>query len=226
MPKNSSKESYQLPSNATSWSLIPQNQLGLDQGQLPVQTLANGGSASGDINWQNGTWTNGGSVPTNSSEPWNVAFGRGLANRYFSSVFCSWYSTGGSIPGLLPQLSPAELNATNSDPTSEGHMYEKFSMIDIDAAGKGGEYTVQVSLGWFSNLAQLADFPHQAGFGWTNGAILWVAANYGKVLDTPACPAIDVNPTVTKRGLTYSGRRVKRGDGRYLVEATREINRW
>ena len=33
-------------------------------------------------------------------------------------------------------------------------MFEKFSIADIDSAGRGGEYTVQ------------------AGFGWTNGVVL------------------------------------------------------
>jgi len=51
-------------------------------------------------------------------------------------------------------------------------IYEKFSAIDIDSAGRGGEYAVQ------------------AGFGWTNGVLLWVAKNYGDVLGPPGCPEI------------------------------------
>ena len=51
-------------------------------------------------------------------------------------------------------------------------MFEKFSNLDIDSAGSGGEYTVQ------------------AGFGWTNGVTLWIADVYGSVLDAPACPNI------------------------------------
>ena len=46
--------------------------------------------------------------------------------------------------------------------------------MDVDSAGRGGEYTVQ------------------AGFGWTNGVVLWVANTYGSVLDTPSCPNITV----------------------------------
>lgn len=49
-------------------------------------------------------------------------------------------------------------------------MFEKFSTSDIDSAGRGGEYTVQ------------------AGFGWTNGVLLWVASTYGNVLVAPQCP--------------------------------------
>ncbi len=49
-------------------------------------------------------------------------------------------------------------------------MFEKFSVSDVDSAGRGGEYTVQ------------------AGFGWTNGVVLWVASTYGDVLVAPQCP--------------------------------------
>jgi len=51
-------------------------------------------------------------------------------------------------------------------------MFEKFSNLEIDSAGRGGEYTVQ------------------AGFGWTNGVALWIASTYGSVLDAPVCPDI------------------------------------
>ena len=30
----------------------------------------------------------------------------------------------------------------------------------------------------------------KAGFGWTNGVALWIAANYGHVLTKPDCPNI------------------------------------
>jgi alpha,alpha-trehalase len=51
-------------------------------------------------------------------------------------------------------------------------MFEKFSISDIDSAGRGGEYTVQ------------------AGFGWTNGVVLLLASEYGDVLVKPTCPDI------------------------------------
>lgn len=49
-------------------------------------------------------------------------------------------------------------------------MFEKFSISDIDSAGRGGEYTVQ------------------AGFGWTNGVVLILASEFGHVLTAPQCP--------------------------------------
>jgi len=51
-------------------------------------------------------------------------------------------------------------------------MFEKFSNLEIDSAGRGGEYTVQ------------------AGFGWTNGVALWITQTYGHTLGTPQCPNI------------------------------------
>ena len=49
-------------------------------------------------------------------------------------------------------------------------MFEKFSITDVDSSGRGGEYTVQ------------------AGFGWTNGVVLWVASTFGEQLVAPVCP--------------------------------------
>jgi alpha,alpha-trehalase len=49
-------------------------------------------------------------------------------------------------------------------------MFEKFSISDVDSSGRGGEYTVQ------------------AGFGWTNGVLLWVASTFGEQLVAPVCP--------------------------------------
>ncbi|KAF8334741.1 Six-hairpin glycosidase-like protein [Cantharellus anzutake] len=184
LPKSiTSKPLTPLSANVSSFSLIPKGQLGFTESELPLQPLDRGGYASGDINevavarggGTNGTTVvNGGNATT--KEDWASALSRELANRYISSVFCSWYSTGGSIPGLLDQLPPQELNATNSI-GSMGHMFEKTSMFDIDVAGGGGEYTVQV------------------GFGWTNGVALYFASKYGKIIDRPHCPAIRITPT-------------------------------
>ncbi|KAJ7505883.1 trehalase [Mycena galericulata] len=174
-----------LPANLTSgaiptpaagqntFSLVPAGQLGITEAELPVQdiTAAQNASTSGaaaDVarGSVNGTVVNGGNA---TSGGWADALGVQLANRYFASVLCSWHATGGSIPGVLPRLSDAELNVTLST-NNTGNMFEKFSISDIDSSGSGGEYTVQ------------------AGFGWTNGVVLWVASNYGKVLVAPQCP--------------------------------------
>lgn len=51
-------------------------------------------------------------------------------------------------------------------------MYEKFSNLNVDSSGSGGEYTVQT------------------GFGWTNGVLLWATASYGELLVAPQCPSL------------------------------------
>jgi alpha,alpha-trehalase len=88
-----------------------------------------------------------------------------------TSVYCSWYATGGSLPGLLPRLSNSTLNLTDST-DQNGHLFEKFSALDVDSSGSGGEYRVQ------------------AGFGWTNGVLLWVASEFKDGLVQPTCPNV------------------------------------
>jgi alpha,alpha-trehalase len=179
-----------LPSNVTSgplptpgegqstYNLVPAGQLGLTEDKLPGQPVSFDGTsvknstqtgAAADLNKLAGTVANGGTAV--NGEGWAAALQRELANRYFASAYCSWYATGGSIPDKVPRLSDQELNITHSL-NSNGHMFEKFSNLDIDSAGRGGEYTVQ------------------AGFGWTNGVALWLASNYGGQLDKPSCPSI------------------------------------
>ncbi|KAG8955246.1 hypothetical protein FRC03_011247 [Tulasnella sp. 419] len=178
VPSSVSTRPYpQLSSGVTSLSLVPPNQLGLDRSQLPAQIdyLTRNPSSGGDINYLNGTWTDAGFHKP--GETWNQALRRGVINRYFTSVFCSWYSTGGSIPRVLAQLPPDQLLKAHSDPSSTGHMYEKLNLLDIGASGSGGEYTVQ------------------AGFGWTNGVILWAAAEFGHLIVEPKCPGFQVRVT-------------------------------
>jgi len=61
-------------------------------------------------------------------------------------------------------------------------MFEKFSNLNVDSSGSGGEYTVQ------------------AGFGWTNGVVLWVASTYGEQLVAPQCPALVASANSTSTG--------------------------
>jgi alpha,alpha-trehalase len=98
-----------------------------------------------------------------------------------TSAFCSWYSTGGSLPGVLAQLPLADLNATGTYFGGDGHMFEKFNVTDPDAAGGGGEYQVVI------------------GFGWTNGVVLWTAGQYGEYLPQPTCPLVPILENKGKR---------------------------
>lgn len=174
LPANVTGGALPTPANGQgSFSLVPAGQLDVTEAALPVQALsgtvnASTSGAAADVSKVGGTVVNGGNTTTGG---WAAALGAQLANRYVASVLCSWHATGGSIPNLLPRLSDAELNVTQST-TNTGNMFEKFSISDIDSAGRGGEYTVQ------------------AGFGWTNGVLLWIASNYGAALATPVCPPV------------------------------------
>lgn len=169
--------------DASTFSLIPEGQLGMSEDELPFQPMAHGegteivnapttGSAA-DINLVNGTVFNGGDPV--EGEGWAARLSREMANRYMVSTFCSWRATGGSVPGIIERLSDEELAVTKSQNNTVGHMFEKFSNVDVDSGGIGGEYIVQ------------------AGFGWTNGVVLWIASNYGSILTAPQCPSILVS---------------------------------
>jgi alpha,alpha-trehalase len=177
LPSNVSTGELPIPdSGKSSFDLIPSDQLGLAENQLPQQPKTNNAAdgnftntgPDADINQISGTVVNGGNT-TDGAGSWSRILQRELANRYITSAFCSWRATGGSIEGIVPRLSDAELNVTQSV-NNTGNMFEKFSVFDVDSSGSGGEYTVQ------------------AGFGWTNGLALWIASNYGNELNAPQCP--------------------------------------
>jgi alpha,alpha-trehalase len=52
------------------------------------------------------------------------------------AAFCSWYSTGGEIEGILTQLPLADLNSTGTyEGGSAGVMFEKVFSHLFDGAG-------------------------------------------------------------------------------------------
>jgi len=84
------------PSGQSTFGLIPTGQLGVNESQLPGQPLSSGSSVinsttsgpAADVNKASGTVINGGSAV--SGENWSQTLQRELANRYFTSVLCSW----------------------------------------------------------------------------------------------------------------------------------------
>ena len=55
-----------------------------------------------------------------------------LMKRYMQAAFCSWYSTGGEIEGILTQLPLSDLNATGTyEGGSAGVMFEKVSSVTV-----------------------------------------------------------------------------------------------
>jgi len=174
LPANLTGNSFtNFSSSVLEYSGFIANQTGLAQNQLPKQYIIAAGQT--DVNLTSAVSSFGelGSIgnATSSNYSWSEGLAVAVANRYTSSAYCSWHSTGGSVPGLVPQVSQAALNATNSIGNT-GNMFEKFSVLDTDQGGQGGEYTVVT------------------GFGWTNGVAIWLGANYGDRINTPQCPPI------------------------------------
>ncbi|OJA18271.1 hypothetical protein AZE42_04995 [Rhizopogon vesiculosus] len=178
IPSNLTTNGLPVPNSYQStYDLVPAGQIGFTEAQLPGQPFrgaqanenATATGPGADINKLEGTVVNGGNAT--SGEGWRDTLQREVANRYYTSTLCSWHATGGSIAGLLPQLPASQLNLTDSI-NNTGNMYEKFSNLNVDSSGSGGEYTVQ------------------AGFGWTNGVLLWVASTYGEQLVAPQCPEL------------------------------------
>ncbi|KIJ54488.1 glycoside hydrolase family 37 protein [Sphaerobolus stellatus SS14] len=208
LPSNLTSKSLPQPaSNQTTFNLIPSGQLGpiSSSGQLFPEAKDGGGSfpVGVDVNKadQGMTVLNGGNATQN--EGWANTLLRELSNRYVTSAYCNWLATGGSIPGVVSRLPDSQLNITQAV-NNTGIMFEKFSVLDVDQAGVGGEYTVQ------------------AGFGWTNGVVLWVGGEFGNNLATPVCPKLEVAaaaPTSTSPG--GSG-----GGGKSGAEGLRGVFGW
>ena len=94
LPSNVTGGPLPIPSDKQStFNLIPNGQLGLEESQLPGQPVRAGSNASttgpeADINRMEGTVANGGKA--SDGEGWGKTLGRELANRYMASAFCSW----------------------------------------------------------------------------------------------------------------------------------------
>ncbi|KAG0237490.1 hypothetical protein BGW42_000700 [Actinomortierella wolfii] len=104
------------------------------------------------------------SSSTGNGDPFGLyKMARDIAEHYIASAACGWYSTGGSVIGLLDKL---------PNTTDNGHMFEKFDATVLGGGGHGGEYEVQ------------------AGFGWSNGVAMWQLYQFGDDLKWPDCPKV------------------------------------
>lgn len=113
LPANISSSSFETyGQEALSYSYLPPGHLGLSQDQLPGQPVL--GAAEGVNIGPVQSFAANGNVGNLTGLGWRDALAVAVASRYESSSFCSWYATGGSIPGILNQLPEADLNATNS----------------------------------------------------------------------------------------------------------------
>lgn len=86
-------------------------------------------------------------------------------------------------------------------------MFEKFSITDVDSSGRGGEYTVQ------------------AGFGWTNGVVLWVASTFGEQLVAPVCPdpLLATGGTGSTTSIDSSGDSTRKKGGALQLKVARRL---
>lgn len=154
-----------------------------DESQVPIQPLYN---VTGSTSSKNGF--------TNEYEGnnWRDTLANEAVQRFVSSSFCSWYSTGGSIPNMLDQLPAEKLALYDADSSYTGYMFEKYNSTNLVAAGGGGEYEVVV------------------GFGMSNGVLIDLGSRYGDKLSKPECPDIEITERQSPRrqiGPLYSGRR-------------------
>lgn len=147
LPSNVSSDPFTaFGAQAVSQDFIPRNHFGFVGAGLPSQPVLGDKSRNITNITSFDALGNVGNL-TSSVLGWRDGLAVAIANRYTTAAFCSWYSTGGSVPGLLSQLSAQDLNATGADASATGQMFEKFSPFDADAAGAGGEYTVVTGFG-------------------------------------------------------------------------------
>lgn len=132
--------------SAIDFGYLPSNHFGLNQSQLPGQPILGQDTNITSVS----SFNELGNLGNSSTLGWGDGLGEyhrnfytstarltfvyspaatALVQRYMSSAYCSWYSTGGSIPGLLEQLSQEDLNATNS----VGNTGNMFEVIIVDA---------------------------------------------------------------------------------------------
>lgn len=112
LPDNITTGTFQnFSENVFQYDYLPPGQFALSQAELPGQKIL--GSDSSNASTVS-SFDEHGNVGNLTGLNWAEGLATAIANRYQSAAYCSWYATGGSIPGLVNQLSEADLQATNS----------------------------------------------------------------------------------------------------------------
>lgn len=160
---------------------IPAGQLGINQTDLQPQPSSSIGNNSMSFSANVAAIQQG--------KPWWQQFAIEIANRYLQASFCSWYSTGGSIPGVLQSLNASQPGVA-PNPTAVatiGNIFEKFNVSDVDAAGGGGEYEVVVGFVSRATLLKMCD----ANKGLSTGLDERRHPAHGRrVRSIPCCPVV------------------------------------
>ena len=112
LPENVTSGSFDtFASESINFDYLPPNHFALTQDELPEQPLLG-------TDAQNATTVSSfeehGNVGNLTGLGWAEGLATAIASRYQSAAYCSWYATGGSIPGLVNQLPESDLQATNS----------------------------------------------------------------------------------------------------------------
>lgn len=89
---------------AADFSFLPPGHFGLDEASLPKQPKFDGsGPVAPGLAF--GTSGNVGNLDKYKTKSWHEGMAETIANRFIASAFCSWYATGGSVAGVIPQVS-------------------------------------------------------------------------------------------------------------------------
>ncbi|KAJ2615256.1 hypothetical protein H4S08_001330 [Coemansia sp. RSA 1365] len=92
----------------------------------------------------------------------------GIAQSTLATSFCNWYTTGGTISGVLNSYDNASANSTGAS----------FGSYKIGADG---------------NIITTTDASDPGDYAWTNGVLLWLYGEYGSQIEIPTCPNIKLN---------------------------------
>ncbi|KAG9076721.1 hypothetical protein FS749_011451, partial [Ceratobasidium sp. UAMH 11750] len=109
------------------------------------------------------------SINYTTSPSWRDVLLKTVVMRYMNAAYCTW-NNAGQLPDDRVEILMRD-NAVNDKNLYKhpGHMFEKLKATSPVDAGGGGEYEVQT------------------GFGWTNGVAIWIARQFGAILDNPNC---------------------------------------
>ncbi|KAG8687442.1 hypothetical protein FRC08_011963 [Ceratobasidium sp. 394] len=104
-----------------------------------------------------------------TSPSWRDVLLKTVSMRYINAAYCTWNNKG-QLPDdrveIVMRDNPVNDKNLYRHP---GEMFEKLNATSPVSAGGGGEYEVQT------------------GFGWTNGVAIWIARQFGAILDNPNC---------------------------------------
>ncbi|KAJ2080501.1 hypothetical protein H4R24_003021 [Coemansia sp. RSA 988] len=92
----------------------------------------------------------------------------GIAQSTLTSSFCNWYTTGGTISGVLDSYD-------NASGSSSGASF--------------GSYAI----GADGNVITTTDASDLGDYAWTNSVLLWLYDEYSRDIEIPTCPNIKLN---------------------------------